>query len=386
MKHPTVRAVLQSHKKNKENKSPIAICITVRGKRTYQVTGFHASATEWDKGKCLLKTTTKNSILINGKIAQLINDLEADFLRQSIQGKSVTLSTVRRGVRGQGSHTFNSFALEYIEYLGGKHQPGTIFNYQNEIDKLHEFDPDVSFEDIDNAYLKKYESWLRVKKLSENSIHKNWKILKAVFNAAIKDGITKNYPFLAYDNPKYESPKTIYLTESECDKIEEKLRLPMSDYMKRTGYYFLLGCYSALRFSDWKRFNQSMISDGRLILYAIKNGELVSMKIHARLQRILDVIKDMPPDFDNQKCNEYLKGIAKLAGIEKKISTHSGRHTFGYLCAKFGLSKGETAQLMGISERTVNVYYKLAGVDLNKAIDKWDNPIAVSPAPPGSAE
>ena len=37
------------------------------------------------------------------------------------------------------------------------------------------------------------------------------------------------------------------------------------------------------------------------------------------------------PIYCNQKTNQYLKQIAKLAGIQKNLSFHVARHTF-YLC------------------------------------------------------
>ena len=55
-----------------------------------------------------------------------------------------------------------------------------------------------------------------------------------------------------------------------------------------------------------------------------------------------------------------------MAGIDKEISTHTARHSFGCLCASLGLPESTTAKLMGINAQTVKVYYHLTGSDLSE--------------------
>jgi integrase len=63
--------------------------------------------------------------------------------------------------------------------------------------------------------------------------------------------------------------------------------------------------------------------------------------------------------------NRTLKGIA---GIKKRITTHTGRHTFAItMCAEAGISAETCAELMGITIATcVNNYYRVT----NRKIDK----------------
>ena len=59
----------------------------------------------------------------------------------------------------------------------------------------------------------------------------------------------------------------------------------------------------------------------------------------------------------NQKRNKQLKVLAELAGIEKNLTTHVARHTFGSLMAARGVSLVSLQDLMGVtSVRTVMIY------------------------------
>jgi site-specific recombinase XerD len=55
------------------------------------------------------------------------------------------------------------------------------------------------------------------------------------------------------------------------------------------------------------------------------------------------------PVLCNQKMNEYLKEIAELCGIEKDISTHTGRHTFATLALNNGVSLENVSKMLGHS-------------------------------------
>lgn len=57
---------------------------------------------------------------------------------------------------------------------------------------------DISFTDIDTAWLKRYESWLRKRGLSENSIGIRFRTLRAIYNKAIEHDVVKQeyYPYL----------------------------------------------------------------------------------------------------------------------------------------------------------------------------------------------
>ena len=79
-----------------------------------------------------------------------------------------------------------------------------------------------------------------------------------------------------------------------------------------------------------------------------------------RILKIKDLKLDPEP-----KTNENLKGLGKLAGIKKKLTSHVARHSFAVRCAELGISIETTAQLVGVAVKTFLIYYKVT----NRKID-----------------
>ena len=373
MKHSSVRAVLQWQKVNAQGHSPISLCITIDGKRTYSFTGLRVPAKAWDKKKAQVITSYPNSSPINAKIKSLITGMEGELLRSEVQGKKHSHESIKRKITGRDTSTVYDYAVDLISHLERKFAPGTIVIYWNELEHFNDFAPGATFESVDPAFLRRYESYLLDLGISGNSIHKNWKIIKRIFNSAINDGVTTNYPFRKYDNPKYRQTDRTYLTKEEVERVELALKGPLPEGVIRTGYYFLLGAFSGLRYSDWKRFNyEGFVRGGRMILRAKKNGEMVSMPIHSRLARVIEILREIGPVDEDQTCNDHLKALAISAGINKKLTTHCARHSFAIRCAELGISIESTAELMGINIRSCQEYYKVTGRKIDAEMAKWE--------------
>jgi site-specific recombinase XerD len=200
--------------------------------------------------------------------------------------------------------------------------------------------------------------------MANNTINTSFKYLRRIITQAFKEKLIKENPFDSYDIPRYRQTDRIYLTKDELATLVEYAE-QLTGSLRVTGYFFLLGCYSGLRHSDWQRFNyQNMVHDGFIRIRAKKNKKHVVLPIGLTLSKILDVVKELPPPASNQKCNVMLKAIADAAGIKKPLTTHAARHSFGYLCASNKIPKSVTAELMGINTHTVEVYYHLAGENI----------------------
>lgn len=66
--------------------------------------------------------------------------------------------------------------------------------------------------------------------------------------------------------------------------------------------------------------------------------------------QIIELIKQLPLTIKEPTINEKLKIIAAHLGIQKRIITHTGRHTFAVtICLGNGICSETTAKLMGIT-------------------------------------
>jgi integrase len=198
---------------------------------------------------------------------------------------------------------------------------------------------------------------------------------------------------IEYENFKRsrEDSDTIYLSEKELDVLYA-LKLKGEKDIARD--YFLIGCYTGLRFSDWDQLKTSIIKDGMASIRAAKTGELSMIPIHPRVIAILNKYDDgiLPKKLSIQKMNEYIKAIGLQAKIKEDIetritkggkvvkstdpkyklmSTHTARRTFASILVLNGISPYLIMKITG--HRTLSSFEKYVRIeDLQASVELKD--------------
>ena len=102
----------------------------------------------------------------------------------------------------------------------------------------------------------------------------------------------------------------------------------------------MFAIYTGLRYTDIMSLkSENLIEDESgyswISIVQIKTRELVKIPILHEAGKILNKYMTLKtekesilPVISNQKTNKYLKEIAALAGIQKKVTFHMARHTF----------------------------------------------------------
>ncbi len=88
---------------------------------------------------------------------------------------------------------------------------------------------------------------------------------------------------------------------------------------------FLIGAFSGLRVSDFGRLGELDIVDGLITLRTRKTDTPIAVPVHPVIQQILDSGFDLSKIISDQKMNVYIKHLAKMAGIEDKVSVREHR-------------------------------------------------------------
>jgi hypothetical protein len=150
------------------------------------------------------------------------------------------------------------------------------------------------------------------------------KDIKTVMNEAGEAGLQMENGHKAslFIMPSYEAD-TKALTLEEVDMIHD-LDLSDKPRLDKIRDLFLIGCYSALRFSNFSQLKIENISDGFIRLKQVKTGDLVTIPIMARLQRVLDKYDgSLPSSVSNQEFNRVIKEVVKAAGIDYLVEVKS---------------------------------------------------------------
>lgn len=165
--------------------------------------------------------------------------------------------------------------------------------------------------------------------LSINTIGTRIKILKTFLSAANDRGINvpTDYTKKSFKKPNEES-FSIYLNESELTLMYNKTGLPL--YLERVRDLFLIGCYTGLRFSDLTQLKKENITaENTINITTQKTNQKVVVPIHPVVREIFKKYDYKLPKLPtNQKFNEFLKEVAKLAKINEPITMESTKGGF----------------------------------------------------------
>lgn len=216
----------------------------------------------------------------------------------------------------------------------------------------------LAFQDITEGFLEKYKTFCSVYLEQKTRTVTNQLIfIRTLFNVAIRDSVIDSefYPFGgSKEKIKIGSSHKIGLNIEEVEKIEA-LQLEYNSFIWHTQNVWLIAFYFAgIRISDVVSLKWSDLMDGRLFYVMNKNEKPLSLKIPDKAANILKKYKKSctenngfifpflkNADLFNEEdiftksrnatklLNKYLKRIAEICGIEKNLSNHIARHTFG---------------------------------------------------------
>lgn len=215
---------------------------------------------------------------------------------------------------------------------------GTWKNNGSTIYSLLQFDASVRFENIDYQWMVKFKNWMRKEGLAPGTIWTKIKDLKAYLKLASQEKtITVHKEAMKFPNSPPQAV-TIYLNREELRSL---MMLLDEDYLTPTENVvlrgFLFTCFTSLRISDlYTAGNSMLVSKDMLTFIAKKNKSKTPKRVQIPLIPLAkNLIDESLKSFFNlpteQEYNRTLKELAHKAGINKKLTSHVGRHTFGYL-------------------------------------------------------
>ena len=251
--------------------------------------------------------------------------------------------------------------------------------FEGTIDAIRRFMPGLAWEDFTPRWAPGFDAFLATgygcRAASSRAGHH--KRARRMVRQAIAEGLLEpgRDPYLTARFPRGRSARTA-LTREEVARLEA-LRLPAA----RGGLFeardlFLFSCYCGLRFSDALRVRPSMIDAGgtlrvrmgkvdREVVLPLR--QLFGGRPLAILSRYLVAGSDAPcfPRRANAPVNRALKELARLARIEKRLTFHVARHTFGTRLAERVRDPYVILALMGhASVKTSMIYIHQSGASV----------------------
>ena len=388
---------LRESKQNKKGLSPIEVSITTNGKRIYFSTGKHVPATDWNKEKQAVKGKSEEAQLINGYLIQLRNKIYQKEIELLQKGYLITAELLKEAITDKVEalnektllDVLNEHNTERKAMVGKTVAPATywVFEYTGRlfkefIQKKYER-KDLYLREINLGFIQGFHAYLLgEKKMGQNSCTKHLKFLKKLLNLAVANSYISYNPVNVYKVER-EPVDIDFLDEEELRKIINfDTPLPR---LERAKDMFLFGCFTGLSYIDIKTLTPEHFekdSAGRIWIKKrrVKTGVLSRIPLLPIAKLILDKYKGgekLLPIQDPADINKYLKDIAILCGINKRICFHTSRHTFAStVTLANNISLEVVSKMLGHTNTRMTAHYaklidKCIGEQMDKLMDTF---------------
>lgn len=273
----------------------------------------------------------------------------------------------------------------------------TLSTYRYTYNKLNQYCniDRVPFEDVTPRWLELFENWLVGQGQSTATISIHFRYLRAVFNDAIDEGITANYPFRKFKIKKAEAKKRS-LTLHELQML---LNYPVEPHQQKyIDYFKLMVLLRGINMKDLAALTHDNVTGDRLEYIRAKTKKPYSIKLEPEVRELLDKLKgeqhlvnihDTYTNYVNfeKRMNRELKNIGAVTvgsrgkktikPLFPRLSTYWARHTFATIAYNdCGIPMDIISDLLGHSNgmAVTNVYVrrneKIADEAARAIIDK----------------
>ena len=376
----------------KDGTASIEIVLTVNGERCAFSTGKRVKSCNWDKTKQQVKGKDEEAQSLNNylkaikaklyqKEAELLDRgfiITAELLRDAYFDKVESLKE---------KSLFEVFAehnKEQEKLVGNGVSKATYWISVYTVRLLKEFvqqkykREDLYLRELNLNFIQSFHTFLRIDKgMAQNSSTKHLKLLKKIINLAVANSYMTTNPFITYKIER-EPVEIDFLDEEELRKIINfDTPLPR---LERTKDMFLFGCFTGLSYIDIKTLAPEHFEKdnaGRIWIKKrrVKTGVLSRIPLLPIAKLILDKYKGgekLLPIQDPADINKYLKDIAILCDIKKRITFHTSRHTFAStVTLANNISLEVVSKMLGhTNTRMTNHYAKLIDKCIGEQMDK----------------
>ena len=268
----------------------------------------------------------------------------------------LTIPNIRKFIQTgcNDTYTLGNLMDEYFNLLnirkdGDDLSKGAFVIYERSRKYFAEHGADENTEliNITTAEIQKFTTWLST--TFENSTAVTlYRKIQTIFTYAFNAGkITSNPTALV--KIKRQKKEAVYLTEDELNKIAT------TDFENESlNHYrdiFLFQCHTCLSYSDLKSLTKNDIKENEFGRYIQKKRIKTGVEYTVLLDEIAFAIL-IKYDYDlkvtsDQKYNTYLKHLAKIAGVNKNITTHTARHTGATMLLNNGTPIETVSKVLG---------------------------------------
>ncbi len=334
--------------KSKEGSAPLYTKLMVEGKGRWICLPIVVDINEWVEAAQSERKLNNYLIKkgINKKVA-LIEDSIKDmkrhhrFTKENLEKsiEDIMLADKREALKraeqlgkeaeDRKKHNVKNFVVEHIRKIESgevrtakkeKYAKESIKNWQQFRRVFLDFYRIRPFEwdDINETLADRYISYLESIGYMKYTLDKHISLFKTIVGVAERQGLHNNHLAASYlKSPQIreeDKAKEIYLTKDELSALYE---MPLEGFEEQVRDVFLIGCFTALRYSDYSRIKKENIgftNSGTKVIRIKQEktaGTVVIPILDERLETLLKKYDYNVPEVLDQSLNRTIKEICK---------------------------------------------------------------------------
>ncbi|KAA6335275.1 Tyrosine recombinase XerD [termite gut metagenome] len=380
---------INRNKTKKNGLCPVVGRITVDGDIAQFSTGLETAPDLWD-GKAGQSTgKTLHELKVNRELKELSKAIETHYARMVENDGYITAERIKNAVLGIAKEPttllkeFEGATKEIEKSVGINHSIATYKAYVNGYMNLSRFikekygKEDIPFSQLEYSFIEDYDLYLKTEqRMTAGSVLQHIIFLRKIVKRAMNKGIITRNPFFGYI-PDQPTSKHKWLSSEEIEKI---ITTPIDkisvDFVRDM---FVFGVFTGLSYSDIKSLRKDQIlkdSTGNQWI-SIKRQKTGSESIVPLLDIPREIIRKYEGTGEGGKVFKmlcmnlvcrYTKQIGKLCKLDKKLTFHMSRHSFGTsVCLSQGVPIETLSQMMGHRNiRTTQIYAEITGAKIEE--------------------
>ncbi|WP_297065102.1 site-specific integrase [uncultured Duncaniella sp.] len=368
--------------------------------------------TEWDESRSMVTTTQKSErksfiLSIRERIRWDVERLTKIDRKLDANGLSYTADDVIEEFnRYSDEYSLFNYMESIIAKLKQNGKVRTSETYKSTLNSFKKFlanqaseddyreNEDIMLDCLTSEIMESYEAWHHKRGVAPNTISFYTRILRAVYNRAVEDGIIENRnPFRKVYTGVDKTVKRA-LPLPVIKKIKA-LDLSLNASLGFARDMFLMSfCLRGMSFIDMAFLKKTDLKNGYVTYRRRKTGQKLIIEWTKEMQMILDKYPKNESDYllpiirnpgINERCtyrnvgyniNHNLKTIAGMVGVTIPLTLYVARHSWASAAKAKGIPLSVISEGMGHdSETTTQIY--LASLDTS-VVDKANSIILKS--------
>ena len=374
--------IIQKGKTNQEGEATILPRITINKQMVHISTRQSVPPQRWLPKECKTIGLTKEEKQINRFLEDFKGLIYSKYNELLLLGEVITADKLKQAISSKGEKCislldlYDDFLSDYAQLVGHKTSKRTYDKYALVRNRLAQYLresynlSDIPLRDISPKFISGFDTFLRTTyQVANNHAMKMMQKFRTIYQTAIDNGWVQKNPFASV-KIHFDIVDRGFLSKQELVAIIQK---PMtSKRLDQVRDVFVFCCFCGLAYCDVAGLTEENLvegDDGKVWLRTRrqKTDTSVDVPLLEIPLMILQKYKGqltagkLLPVPSNQKCNDYLKEIAAICGIDKELTFHMARHTFSTtVTLSNGVPIETVSKMLGHRNiRTTQIYAKV---------------------------